>query len=83
MEKLNVIYDNGLGHKILSSGVAADQELVAIISNADWVSQQLDQTEKAALDPAYPALAQVLAYRAALRAYRDNNYEGGRPLLEI
>ena len=83
MEKLNVIYDNGLGHKILSSGVAADQELVAIISSADWVATQLDQTTKAALDPDYPALAQVLEYRAALRAYRDNNYEGDRPQLEV
>ena len=83
MEKLNVIYDNGLGHKILSSGVAADQELAAIISSADWVATQLDQTTKAALDPDYPALTQVLDYRAALRAYRDNNYEGERPTLEI
>ena len=83
MEELNVIYDSGSGHRILSSGHAADQEYMTALENSGWVSSQLDQTTKAALDPEYPALAQVLEYRAALRAYRDNNYEGDRPQLEV
>ena len=78
--KLNVIYDDGCGFVIESCGFPADSEKLA---GADWVSQQLDQTTKAALDPDYPSLTQVLEYRAALRAYRDNNYEGVRPQLEV
>ena len=78
--KLNVVYDDGYGFIIESCGLPVNSENLA---NADWVSKQLDQTEKAALDPDYPALMQVLEYRAALRAYRDNNYEGNRPLLEV
>ena len=83
MEELNVIYDSGAGHKIMSVGHEADYEYITASANADWVAQQLDQTAKAALDPDYPAFVQVLEYRAALRAYRDNNYEGERPLLEV
>ena len=83
MENLNLIYDNGAGFVIESAG----RELTAYendkISADEWVTQQLDQTTKAALDPEYPALTQVLEYRAALRAYRDNNYEGDRPQLEV
>ena len=78
--KLNVIYDDGFGFVIESCGLQVNSENLA---NADWVSQQLTNTEKAALDPEYPALTQVLEYRAALRAYRDNNFEGDRPLLEV
>jgi len=78
--KLNVIYDDGFGFVIESCGLSVDS---AQLSASDWVSQQLNQTTKSALDPAYPALTQVLEYRAALRAYRDNNYEGERPQLEI
>ena len=78
--KLNVIYDDGHGFIIESCGLPVNSDNLA---NADWVTQQLDQTTKAALDPDYPALTQVLEYRAALRAYRDNNYEGERPLLEV
>ena len=77
--KLNVIYDDGFGFVIESCGLPVDSEQ---LSASDWVSQQLDQTTKAALDPDYPALAQVLEYRAALRDYRDNNYEGDRPMQE-
>lgn len=78
--KLNVIYDDGFGFVIESCGLPVNSENLA---NADWVTQQLEQTAKAALDPEYPALTQVLEYRAALRAYRDNNYDGERPVLEI
>ena len=78
--KLNVIYDDGHGFIIESCGLQVNSENLA---NSDWVAKQLDQTEKAALDPEYPALTQVLEYRAALRAYRDNNYEGERPQLEV
>ena len=78
--KLNVIYDDGFGFVIESCGLPVNSENLA---NADWATQQLDQTAKAALDPDYPALTQVLEYRAALRAYRDNNYEGERPQLEV
>lgn len=78
--KLNVIYDDGFGFVIESCGLPVDS---AQLSASDWVAQQLDQTAKAALDPDYPALAQVLEYRAALRAYRENNYEGERPQLEV
>ena len=83
MEELNIISDNGCGFIIRSAGLEPTAEEKEGFTNADWVSQQLDQTAKAALDPDYPALAQVLEYRAALRAYRDNNYEGDRPQLEI
>lgn len=78
--KLNVIHDDGHGFVIESCGLSVDSWQ---LSASDWVTQQLDQTEKAALDPEYPALTQVLEYRAALRAYRDNNYEGERPQLEV
>ena len=78
--KLNVIHDDGHGFVIESCGLLVNSENLA---NADWVAQQLDQTAKAALDPDYPALVQVLEYRTALRAYRDNNYEGERPQLGV
>jgi len=77
---MNVIHDDGFGFVIKSCGLPVNIEDLA---NADWVATQLDQTAKAALDPEYPALTQVLEYRAALRAYRDNNYEGDRPQLEV
>lgn len=77
---MNVIRDDGFGFVIKSCGLPADSTHLA---NSDWVSSQLDQTAKAALDPEYPALTQVIEYRAALRAYRDNNYEGVRPQLEV
>ena len=80
---MNLIYDNGAGFVIESELDAPSDEDMAVMAKSDWVTQQLDQTEKAALDPNYPALVQVLEYRAALRAYRDNNYEGERPLLEV
>ena len=83
MEELNVIYDSGSGHKIMSLGHLADQECLTALENSDWVATQLDHTAKAALDPDYPALTKVLEYRAALRAYRDSNYDGDRPQLEI
>ena len=68
---------------IKSAGLELTSEQYDKSSSSDWVAIQLDQTAKAALDPDYPALAQVLEYRAALRAYRDNNYEGDRPQLEV
>ena len=77
---MNVIHDDGFGFVIKSCGLPVNSETLTAI---DWVTQQLDQTTKAALDPDYPALTQVLEYRAALRAYRDNNYEGERPQLEV
>ena len=80
---MNLIYDNGAGFVIESELDAPNDEAMAVMAESDWVTQQLDQTTKSALDPDYPALAQVLEYRAALRAYRDNNYEGERPLLEV
>ena len=83
MEELNTIYDNGAGFVIQSAGRELTVSEYDKITSDDWVSQQLEQTAKAALDPDYPALAQVLEYRSALRAYRDNNYEGERPLLEV
>ena len=83
MDELNTIYDNCAGFVIQSAGRELTGSEYDKITSGDWVSQQLEQTAKAALDPDYPALAQVLEYRAALRAYRDNNYEGDRPLLEV
>ena len=83
MEELNTIYDNGAGFVIKSAGQGLTESEYDKITSGEWVSQQLEQTAKAALDPDYPALTQVLEYRAALRAYRDNNYEGERPLLEV
>lgn len=83
MENLNLIYDNGVGFVIESAGRELTAHESEMLLSEDWVAQQLDQTAKAALDPDYPALTQVLEYRAALRAYRDNNYEGERPQLEI
>ena len=83
MEELNTIYDNGAGFVIKSAGLELTSEQYDKSSSSVWVTQQLGQTEKAALDPDYPALTQVLEYRAALRAYRDNNYEGDRPKLEV
>jgi len=80
---MNLIYDNGAGFVIESELEAPSDETIAVMAESDWVATQLDQTAKSALDPDYPALAQVLEYRAALRAYRDNNYEGERPVLEI
>ena len=68
---------------IKSAGLEFTSEQYDKLSSSYWVTTQLDQTAKAALDPDYPALTQVLEYRAALRAYRDNNYEGNRPLLEV
>ena len=68
---------------IKSAGLELTCEQYQKESSSDWVATQLDQTAKAALDPDYPALTQVLEYRAALRAYRDNNYEGDRPQLEV
>ena len=68
---------------IKSSGLELTCEQYQKASSSEWVSQQLDHTAKAALDPDYPALAQVMEYRAALRAYRDSNYESDRPQLEI
>ena len=83
MDELNTIYDNGAGFVIQSAGRELTWPEYDKITSDEWVTQQLDQTVKAALDPGYPDLAQVLEYRAALRAYRDNNYEGDRPLLEV
>lgn len=83
MENLNLIYDNGVGFKIESAGRELTAHENEALLSEEWVSQQLDQTAKAALDPDYPALTQVLEYRAALRAYRDNNYDGERPQLEV
>ena len=83
MEELNTIYDNGAGFVIKSAGRELTQHESESLLSEEWVTQQLDQTAKAALDPDYPALAQVLEYRTALRAYRDNNYEGERPQLEV
>ena len=83
MEELNTIYDNGAGFVIKSAGRELTRSEYDKITSDEWVTQQLDQTAKAALDPEYPALTQVLEYRAALRAYRDNNYEGDRPQLEV
>ena len=83
MENLNLIYDNGAGFVIQSAGRELTGSEYDKITSDEWVTQQLEQTEKAALDPDYPALTQVLEYRTALRAYRDNNYEGDRPQLEI
>ena len=83
MDELNTIYDNGAGFVIKSAGLELTNSEYAKITSDEWVTQQLEQTAKAALDPDYPALAQVLEYRAALRAYRDNNYEGERPQLEV
>ena len=83
MDELNTIYDNGAGFVIKSAGRELTGSEYNKITSDEWVTHQLDQTAKAALDPEYPALTQVLEYRAALRAYRDNNYEGERPLLEV
>lgn len=83
MEEINTIYDNCAGFVIKSAGRELTGPEYDKITSDEWVTNQLDQTAKAALDPDYPALAQVLAYRAALRAYRDNNYEGDRPQLEV
>ena len=83
MEDLNLIYDNGVGFVIKSAGRELNQHESEYLLSEEWVTQQLDQTAKAALDPNYPALTQVLEYRTALRAYRDNNYEGERPLLDV
>ena len=83
MEELNIISDNGCGFVVASAGREYTEEEYAQDFAESWVKEQLEQTEKAALDPNYPALAQLLEYRAALRAYRDNNYEGDRPLLEV
>ena len=83
MEELNIISDNGCGFVVESAGSEYTKEEYAQVFTESWVNEQLDQTAKAALDPDYPALAQVMEYRAALRAYRDNNYEGDRPQLEI
>ena len=83
MEELNVISDNGCGFVVLSAGRSCTEDECAEAESSAWVVQQLAATEKAALDPDYPALTQVLEYRAALRAYRDNNYEGERPQLEV
>ena len=83
MEELNVIYDNGSGFIIRSAGRELTASELNSIDAGTWVDEQLEQTAKAALDPDYPALTQVLEYRAALRAYRENNYEGDRPQLEI
>ena len=83
MEELNTIYDNGAGFVIKSAGRGLTESEYDKIASDEWVSQQLEQTAKAALDPDYPALTQVLEYRAALRAYRDNNYEGDRPQLGV
>ena len=80
---MNLIYDNGAGFVIESELDAPSDEDMAVMAESDWIAQQLEQTAKAALDPDYPAIAQVLEYRAALRAYRDNNYEGERPQLEV
>ena len=79
---MNLIYDNGAGFVIESELEVPSDETMAVMAESDWVTTQLNQTAKAALDPDYPALTQVLEYRAALRAYRDNNYEGERPQLE-
>ena len=83
MEELNIISDNGCGFVVASAGRECTKEEYAQVFTESWVNEQLDQTAKAALDPDYPALTQVLEYRSALRAYRDNNYEGDRPQLEI
>ena len=83
MEELNTIYDNGAGFVIQSAGRELTKHESESLLSEEWVAQQLEQTAKAALDPDYPALTQVLEYRSALRAYRDNNYEGDRPQLEI
>lgn len=83
MEELNIISDNGCGFVIKSAGRELTQPESEALLSEEWVAQQLDQTTKAALDPDYPALTPVLEYRAALRAYRDNNYEGERPLLGV
>ena len=80
---MNLIYDNGAGFVIESELYVPSDEDMAVMAESDWVTQQLDQTAKPALEPDYPVLTQVLAYRAALRAYRDNNYEGDRPQLEV
>ena len=83
MEELNILSDNGCGFVVASAGREFTGEEYAQSFTSDWVDDRLEQTEKAALDPDYPALTQVLEYRAALRAYRDNNYEGDRPQLEV
>ena len=83
MDELNTIYDNGAGFVIKSTGRELTGSEYNKITSDEWVTQQLDQTAKAALDPEYPALTQVLEYRAALRAYRDNNYEGDHPQLGV
>ena len=80
---MNLLYDNGAGFLIESELEEPSDEAMVEMAECDWTTQQLDQTAKAALDPDYPALTQVLEYRAALRAYRDNNYEGERPQLEV
>ena len=83
MPELIVIKDNGRGCVVKTAGVPLSDSEKAVMENADWVAHELYRTEAAALDPEYPALTQVIEYRAALRAYRDNNYEGERPQLEI
>jgi len=83
MSEFIVIKDNGQGCVIKTAGVPLSDFEKAVIENADWVAYELSRTEAAALDPNYPALVQVLDYRAALRAYRDSNYEGNRPQLDI
>lgn len=83
MENLNLIYDNGAGFVVESAGRELTSHEKETLLSEEWVAQQLDQTAKAALDPDYPALTQVLEYRSALRAYQGNNFDGERPVLEI
>jgi len=80
---LNLIYDNGCGFKVESAGIEPTQYEINTMTASDWVEEELGKTEKAALDPAYQLLNEVLAYRAALKEYRANNYQGERPALEI
>ena len=83
MSELTVIKDNGRGCVIKTAGVPLSDFEKAVVENADWVAYELFRTEAAALDPSYLALNAVLEYRASLRAYRDKNYEGERPQLEV
>ena len=83
METLNIISDNGKGFIVRSAGFPPTAEQMKEISNSEWVESELSRTEAAALDPSYPALNAVLEYRAAIRAWRDANYEGDRPCLNV
>ena len=83
MEELNVISDNGCGFVIRSAGRELSATERDEISAAAWVDAELEKTRDAALDPSYPLLKEVLAYRAALKLYRDNGYQGDRPALEV